>query len=151
MPPPSLQLSKGTYESIIGNQLSIDEDECSAFQSAVSALSAGKLWSSVTAIEEWEKVVAADGASSDGLWAAIEGSECSSSPYEAILAALHCAQAALKGVSGAAPAPAHLELAGASAALYLALQRQPGARGRGLCSALTFHQVYCHYNLGVVI
>ena len=94
-------------------------------------------------ISEWEGASSEGADCSDKLWAAVEAAGSCEAPYRQILGALHCAQSALQGPSseGAGSASARLDRAAAAASLYLVLQRQPGARGRGMCSALTFHQV----------
>ena len=118
--------------------------ECfQAFKAASNSLPGSKLWAAVQVISELE-VSAKEGSDvSDELWAAVDAAGSSEAPYRQILGALHCAQSALQGPSteSAGSAAARLDRAAAAASLYLALQRQPGARGRGMCSALTFHQV----------
>jgi hypothetical protein len=97
----------------------------------------------VLVIAEWEAAAKKGLDSSDELWAAVEAAGSSEAPYRQLLGAVHCAQSALQGPAAESSdaAAARLDRAAAAASLYLALQRQPGARGRGLCSALTFHQV----------
>lgn len=94
----------------------------------------------MTVLGEWESCAKSGSVNSDALWTAIDATGCASGPYQPLLAALHTS---LLGTTTSALSvdSGRLERGAAGAALYLALQRHPGSRGRGLCSALTFHQI----------